>query len=181
MFESRSHHYTFEQSASANQSVQMDSACDPNLEINELIKNEQTPAVLREALQFLSRLDAKTARDVADKLDEVCERRWALTLRLEAHKWDRASKALSSKRLNEDCDALTSRLMKFLSKQTADLDTNGTSQLIVVAAARTLICTSVLLSGLEEGLSAAHVTFEGTFDELEPLLRELDENGVEDA
>lgn len=172
---------TVELKVSATQSVQMDAANNPDAEMNELIKNEETPVVLREALQFMSRLDVKTARDVADKLDEVCERRWALALKWDAPKPEIASKALSSKRLNEDCDALTSRLMKFLNKQIADLDPKGTSQLIIVAAARALICTSVLLSGLEEGLLAARSTFEDTFDELGPLLRDLDENGVEDA
>ncbi len=80
--------------------------------------------------------------------------------------------------LNDRCDALTGRLMKYLGKLVAEQECTGGSQLVLFAAARSFICTSASVSGVEEGLTGARLIFEETLRELTPMLREMPETVI---
>ena len=146
-------------------------------EFSELLQDDSTPAVLRRALELFMAADPKVARDAADKLDELCERRLAMT-RTDGKQADVTGACPDRTELNDRCDALTGRLMKFLSKLVAEQERTGGSQLVLFAAARSLICTSASVSGVEEGLIGARLIFEETLRELTPMLREMPETVI---
>lgn len=152
----------------------MNRPIDSNSEIIGLLDDESTPALLRAVLQILAREDAKIARDVADKVDELCERRLA---RSEDHTADVLGSKFSPGELNDRCDAVTGRIMKYLGKLVAENQRTGESSLVLVAAARSLICTSVSLLGVEDGLRDATLVFSDAMRELAPILREMPEMG----
>lgn len=123
--------------------------------------------------------DPKPARDAADKLDELCERRLAMQVtRTDVEQADVSGARPNRIDLNERCDALTGRLMKYLGKLVAENERTGGSQLVLFAAARSFICTSASVSGVEEGLNGARLIFEETLRELTPMLREMPETGI---
>ena len=118
--------------------------------------------------------DPKMARDAADKLDELCHRRLALTQTNAEHANVTRAPSMRAE-LNDRCDALTARLMKYLGKLVVEQGPTGGSQLVLFAAARSFICTCASLSGVEEGLTGARLVFEETLKELAPILREMPE------
>ena len=162
----------FRRTSAAAKDVDMSGPTDPTNEFSELIKDNSTPALLRKALELFIAADPKLARDAADKLDELCERRFAMA-RTEGEKAYDASIRPNRTELNDRCDALTGRLMKYLGKLVAEQERIGGSQLVLFAAARSFICTSASVSGVEEGLASARLIFEETFRELTPMLREM--------
>lgn len=147
---------------------------DPTNEFSEILQDASTPALLRRALEMFMAADPKLARDAADKLDELCERRLAMA-RTEVEKADVTGARPDRTELNDRCDALTGRLMKYLGKLVAEQERTGGSQLVLFAAARSFICTSASVSGVEEGLTGARLIFEDTLRELTPMLREMPE------
>ena len=134
---------------------------DPTDELSELLKDNSTPALLRKALELFMAADPKLARDAADKLDELCERRFAMTRR-DVEQADATGARPDCTDLNDRCDALTGRLMKYLGKLVAEQERTGGSRLVLFAAARSFVCTSASVSGVEEGLKGARLIFEDT-------------------
>ncbi len=155
----------------------MSGLTDPTDEFSELLQDNSTPALLRKALELFMAADPKLARDAADKLDELCERRLAM-VRTEIEKADVTGARPDRTELNDRCDALTGRLMKYLGKLVAEQERTGGSQLVLFAAARSFICTSASVSGVEEGLTGARLIFEDTLRELMPMLREMPETVI---
>ena len=154
----------------------MNGPIDPTQEISELLTTDSTPALFKKALELFMAADPRLARDVADRLDELCERRFASLLETEETGQD----VLPSGRqdifeLNERCDALTGRLMKFLGKLVVENQRSGAVQLVLIAAARSLICTSVSVSGVDDGLRGARLLFDDALRELTPMLRNMPE------
>ena len=92
---------------------------DPTNEFSEVLQDPSTPALLRRALEMFMAADPKLARDAADKLDELCERRLAM-VRTEVEKADVTGARPDGTELNDRCDALTGRLMKYLGKLVAE-------------------------------------------------------------
>ena len=151
---------------------------DPTQEISELLTSDSTPALLKKALELFRDVDPGLARDIADRLDELCERRFASLQDTEQTGQDSfLSGHQDSVDLNVRCDALTGRLMKFLGKLVVENQRSGAAQLVLFAAARSFICTSVSVSGVEEGLNGARLIFEDAFRELTPMLHEMSGNG----
>lgn len=154
----------------------MSGPTDPTNEFSELLKDDSTPVLLRKALELFMVADPKLARDAADKLDELCERRLAMNRR-DVEQTDVTGARPDSTELNDRCDALTGRLMKYLGKLVAEQERTGGSQLVLFAAARSFVCTSASVSGVEEGLRGARLIFEETLRELTPMLREMSGKG----
>ncbi len=151
---------------------------DPNSEMLGLIDDERAPDLLKQALRLFSEADPTLARDVADQLDEICERRWAAThtgLHSGSSTASASSRDLDAEVLNERCDALTGRLMKYLGGLVIEGQASGSSRIVLVAGVRALICTSVSLSGVETGLKDVQSAFEDALEELAPLLRAMPE------
>ncbi len=155
----------------------MSGPIDSTNEFSELIKDNSTPVLLRKALELFIAADPKLARDAADKLDELCERRLAMNRR-DVAQGDVVGACPDQTELNDRCDALTGRLMKYLGKLVAEQESTGGSQLVLFAAARSFICTSASVSGVEEGLNGARLIFEETLRELAPMLREMPETVI---
>lgn len=154
----------------------MSGPLDPSQEIFELLRSDSTSALLRKALDLFMAEDPKLARDAADKLDELCERRFASLLEAEGTGLgDLPSGCQDSVELSERCDALTGRLMKILGKLVVESQRSGAVQLVLIAAARSLICTSVSVSGVDDGLTGARLLFEDALRELTPMLRNMPE------
>ena len=156
----------------------MSGRLDPTEEISELLESSSTPVLLKKALQLFLIEDAQLARDTADKLDELCERRLA------AHNDAKhvvpgasAVQIRSAEELNERCDAITGRLMKYMGKLVSENQRVGGPQLVLFAAARSFICMCVTASTVEEGLRDAKVIFEDSLRDLAPILREMPEMG----
>lgn len=151
----------------------------PANEFAELLRDEATPALLRKALELFMAADPQIARDAADKLDELCERRLAMQLRTTGlNPAEKNGFGKSATDLNELCDAVTARLMKYLGKLRMENERFGASKLVLFAAARSFICTSASVSGVDEGLSDARTIFEQTMKELAPMLREMPETVI---
>lgn len=150
-----------------------------NSEKMGLINDERTPDLLKQALRLFSEADARLARDVADKLDELCEKRWAAShaVMYSTAAADVATGELKAEFLDEKCDAITGSVMKYLGKLVEENQRTGGTKLVLFAAARSLICTSANMSGVEEGLRNARVVFEETLRDLTPVLREMSEEG----
>lgn len=153
----------------------MSGPTDPTHEFSELLKDNSTPVLLKKALELFMAADPKLARDAADKLDELCERRLAMQVKRTDLEQPDVKDGVRPTRtdLNERCDALTGRLMKYLGKLVVENERTGGSQLVLFAAARSFICTSASVSGVEEGLNGARIIFEETLRELTPMLREM--------
>ena len=153
----------------------MSGPTDPINEFSELLTNISTPVLLKKALELFMAADPKVARDAADKLDELCERRLAMQMTRPDIGQADVTDGLRPTRtdLNERCDALTGRLMKYLGKLVVENECTGGSQVVLFAAARSFICTNASVSGVEEGLNAARLIFEETLRELTPMLREM--------
>ncbi len=150
---------------------------DPTEEFSELLEDDSTSALLRRALELFMAADPKLARDAADRLDEFCERRLAMT-RTYAEQADVTAASPDRTEMNDRCDALTGRLMKYLGKLIAEQGRTGGSRLVLFAAARSFICTSASVSGVEEGLVGARLIFDETMRELTPMLREMPETVI---
>ena len=158
----------------------MSGPIDPTQEICELLRSDSTPELLRKALELFMAADPKLARAAADKLDELQERRLAYSLE-EAEEPGQGFSATGGQDdvdLNERCDALTGRLMKFLGKLVVENQRSREVQLVLYAAARSFICTSVSVSGIDEGLRGARLVFDDALRELTPML--LDMPGLEE-
>lgn len=151
---------------------------DPSQEISELLRSDSTPTLLKQALELFMAAGPGLAREVADKLDELCERRFAFESdrQIEQSKTDLLSASRTT--LNDRCDALTGRLMKFSGKLVQESQQTGESRLVLFASARSFICTCASVSGVEEGLSEARLLFEDAMKELEPILREMPKRRV---
>ena len=146
---------------------------------SQVREDELTSALLNRALDLSTRADPKVARNAAEKLDELCEQR--LTLHLAATELGRTregSSDLSPAALNELCDAVTGRLMKYLGRLIKENQRCGGAKLVLIAAARSFICTSASVSGVDEGLGDARLIFEQTLRELTPILLEMPEAGI---
>ncbi len=149
---------------------------DPNQEISDLMTSDSTPVLFKKALELFMAADPSLARDVADRLDELCERRFASLLETRETGQDVVtSDRHDSGELNERCDALTGRLMKYLGKLVVENQRSGAVQLVLFAAARSFICTSVSVSGVDDGLRGARLIFEDALRELTPVLRNMPE------
>ncbi len=155
----------------------MNGPIDPTNEFSESLEDNSTPALLKRALELFMAADPKLARDAADKLDELCERRLAMT-GTHPEKRDVVAVSPDHTEMNERCDALTGRLMKYLGKLVAEQGRTGGSQLVLFAAARSFICTSASVSGVEEGLTSARIIFEETIRELTPMMRQMPESVI---
>ncbi len=152
----------------------MSGPTDPTHEISELLRDSSTPVLLRKALELFTAADPRLARDAADKLDELCERRLAMQgNRTGTEQADVANVRPTQNDLNDRCDALSGRLMKYLGKLIAENEPTGGARLVLFAAARSLVCTSASVSGVEEGLKDVRLIFEETLKELTPILREM--------
>lgn len=148
-------------------------------EDSQVHQDELTSALLRRALYLFAKENPKIARDAAEKLDELCEQRLTLHLRNSGlRRPEEMTTDLSSAALNELCDAVTGRLMKYLGKLIKENRRSGGAKLVLFAVARSLVCTSASLSGVDEGLSDARLIFEQTLRELTPMLREMPEAGI---
>lgn len=157
----------------------MSGPTDPTYEISELMRNSSTPVLLKKALQLFMAADARLARDAADKLDELCERRLATEgIKASIEQADATNLRPTQSDLNDGCDVVTGRLMKYLGKLTAENERTGGAQLVLFAAARSLICTSASVSGVEEGLKDVRLVFEESLKDLTPILREMPETGI---
>lgn len=149
---------------------------DPTQEISELLTSDSTPALFKKALELFMAADPRLARDVADRLDELCERRLASLLDMGDSRQDNLQVGRQENfEVNERCDALTGRLMKFVGKLVVENQRSGAVQLVLIAAARSLICTSVSVSGVDDGLRGARAIFDDAFRELTPMLRNMPE------
>ena len=86
----------------------MSGPVDPTHQMAELLKNDMTPVLLRKAPKLFMVADPKLARDAADKLDELCERRLAFQGRGEKlGESDFLVGYTKHLELMERCDALT--------------------------------------------------------------------------
>lgn len=150
----------------------MSGPIDPTQEISELLRSDSTPDLLRKTLELFIAADPILARDAADKLDELCERRLALT-RADAEQAIATEPHPERTELNDHCDALTSRLMKYLGKLVAEHGSIAEPHLVLFAAARSFICTSASVSGVEQGLVDSRIIFEQTHAELTSMLRDM--------
>ena len=150
---------------------------DPTQEISQLLRSDSTSDLLRKALELFIAADPKLAQHAADKLDELCERRLAMT-RADAEQAIVTGAPLDRIELNDRCDALTGRLMKYLGKLVAEQGRTAEPHMVLFAAARSFICTSASVSGVEKGLADARLIFEEALRELSPMLREMPETVV---
>lgn len=155
----------------------MSSPIDPTKEIAELVRSDSTPDLLRKALELFVAADPTVAQVTADKLDELCERRLAMT-RADAEYAIVTDDPLDRTELNDRCDALTGRLMKYLGKLLAEEGRTAEPHLVLFAAARSLICSSVSVLGVDKGLLNARLIFEEALKELTPMLREMPETVI---
>jgi hypothetical protein len=159
--------------------IYMSGLADPTNEISALLRDHSTSVLLRKALELFMAADPKLARDAADKLDELCERRLALQVGTAGvERADVTGPRTNQPDLNERCDALTGRLMKYLGRLVIENERTGGSKLVLFAAARSFICTSASVSGVDEGLNDARLIFEDTLKELTPMLREMPETVI---
>ena len=120
-----------QETARYTKDVYMSGPTDPTNEFSELMKDNSTPALLRKALELFIAADPKLARDAADKLDELCERRLAMN-RSDIEQGDVTGARPDQTELNDRCDALTGRLMKYLRKLVAEQEFPGGSQLVLL-------------------------------------------------
>ncbi|WP_263385564.1 hypothetical protein [Granulicella arctica] len=167
----------FMRTSAPGEDVFMGGPTDLTNEFSELLKDNSTSGLLRKALELFMAADPKLARDAADKLDELCERRLAMT-RTHTEQGYVTSAFPDRTEMNDRCDALTGRLMKYLGELVVEQGRTGGSQLVLFAAARSFICTSASVSGVEEGLAGARLIFEETLRELTPMLREMPETVI---
>ncbi len=156
----------------------MSGPTDPTQEIAELLIGDSTPDLLRKALELFIAADPILARDAADKLDELCERRLAMTRKEYAEQAIGTRAHPERTELNDRCDALTGRLMKYLGKLVAEQGRIAEPHLVLFAAVRSFICTSASISGVEKGLADARLIFEEALKELTPMLREMPETVI---
>ena len=76
---------------------------------------------------------------------------------------------------NARCDYATERLIRFAGVLERENVRPRIPQVLLVAIARTLICTCVSRAGVDQGLKDAQSVFEETFNELAPKMRKMPE------
>jgi hypothetical protein len=153
-------------------------------EIAALLRRDSASEELKQAVRLFSEVNVGQAMSDAEMLDQLFTRRFeacheeflvqsACNYPHNQVAIERVIREISNSR----CDAATTRLMKAIDKLRIENVQPRVQGLELFALARALICVSVQMTGVDQGLKDAQYVFEAVLDDLAPMLREMPNSG----
>jgi hypothetical protein len=151
-------------------------------EIKALLASGSVSEELKGAIELFFLAEPAQAKADIDLLDEVFSQHFqaieenlaesALSESIEQPD-EAALERMISQISNSRCDAATSQLLKSVGKLAQHNVRPKVPKLELFAIARTLICHSVAISGVDQGIKDAQNVFESAMEDLAPMLREM--------
>jgi hypothetical protein len=149
-------------------------------EIAALLRSDSASEELKQAVRLFSEVNVGQAMSDAETLEELFTRRFEACheefLVRSATNYPHNQAAIErviSEISNGRCDTATTRLIKAIDKLRIENVQPRLPGLELVALARALICVSVKMAGVDQGLKDAQYIFEAVLDDLAPMLREM--------